>query len=142
MSLFNELVQSARLETRYRSSTTTVHIYHEIGNDAQQRTVRREETWEKQREIGHGAYGSVWLEECFTGFETKVRAVKSIKKCNPYRPSESSNRDFARELGAVTKFSHPKVYYSFLPLHLNSPDEWFILVRDLLRQVKWMVRKR
>ena len=113
MSIFNELVQSARLETGYRSSNTTVHIYHEIGRHASQRSLRREEIWEKKKDIGHGAYGSVWLEECFTGFETKVRAVKSIKKFNPYRPSESSNRDFARELAAVTKFSHPRVCIEF-----------------------------
>jgi serine/threonine protein kinase len=123
MSLFDELVQSARLETRYCSSTTTVHIFYEIGQHADQRRLRREETWVKQKEIGHGAYGSVWLEECSTGLGTKVRAVKSIKKFNPYRPSESSNRDFARELGTVTKFSHPKVCSLFAFYIVVGPND-------------------
>jgi len=109
MNPFQELVNSAQLETQFRSNNTTVHTYHEIGRHASQRRLRREEIWEKKEDIGHGAYGSVWLEQCSTESEIKVRAVKGMKKFNPYKPSESSNRDFVRELGAVIKFSHPKV---------------------------------
>lgn len=108
MDPYLELVESARLETKFHRDITT-HIFHESGSIATQRRLLREETWQYQRAIGQGAYGSVWLEKCATGKEVKVRAVKKIRKFKPNRPSESIGRDFTRELGAVTKFSHSKV---------------------------------
>ncbi|KAF2463303.1 kinase-like protein [Lindgomyces ingoldianus] len=132
MDPYLELVESARLETQFRRDGT-VHTYHESGKHASQRRLHREETWQYQKTIGQGAYGSVWLEKCATEQEIKVRAVKMIREFEPDRPSESTGRDFTRELGAVTKFSHPKYEPCFVKSFgwYENPEAIFIAMEYL-----------
>jgi hypothetical protein len=102
----SELVEYSRLDARIYP-THTVHIHHEPGRSASLRRSRREERWEWDRPLGRGSYGSVWLEKCVLGQnEVKVRAVKEIRK-----PQQSINPvDHSRELEAIAKFSHSRVF--------------------------------
>ncbi|KAF3479608.1 uncharacterized protein GIQ15_06584 [Arthroderma uncinatum] len=72
---------------------------------------RREERWKNIKEIGQGAYGKVWLQECMSNDkDRRLRAVKSIPKSA--RPSEAV--DYTHELLAIAKFSQPKYEDFFL----------------------------
>lgn len=107
-----DLVLDSKLETRFASDEYTCHFYNESGTTSRQRTVQREEYWKRQKHIGGGSYGSVWLEECIQGrSEVQLRAVKQITK----PPTSSRLIDCYRELEAIAKFSHPKVGSSTLP---------------------------
>lgn len=105
MARLPDLVRDSQLDVELRDGCT-VHVYFESSLSSRQRAIRREETWKQGRQIGGGAFGSVWLETCTSGVqEGAVRAVKKIAV------RRINNRDavYIRELEAITKFSHPKV---------------------------------
>ncbi|KAK8017869.1 calcium/calmodulin-dependent protein kinase type 1B [Apiospora rasikravindrae] len=132
-----DLVQDSRLETEALGSCIQ-HVFYETGRTALERRVRRIEQWVRQGFLGAGAYGTVNLEKCVTdGDQTaRLRAVKQIKKY--IVPGEEL--DYARELEAVIKFSHPRYSHCFVTSHgwYESDDSVFITMeylayRDLQR---------
>ena len=105
MSRRSDLVQDAELLTRF-DPRHTVHIYNEIGSNGFDRSVRREEYWERQEPLGDGGFGRVWLERCVRGQgEAELRAVKEVMKLRYL----TNQLDYKRELEAITKFSHRNV---------------------------------
>lgn len=103
-SLLSDLVRDSKLETQLLGSSIQ-HIFYDTGSSAKQRRVRREERWARQKFVGQGAYGRVYLEQCETGGSSRLRAVKEIKKS----VTIGEEIDYMRELEAVAKFSHQKV---------------------------------
>ena len=100
-----ELVKLSKLETQFNPDCT-VHIRYE--SSVRRTKVRKEETWRKERDLGRGAFGVVWLERCVQGnTEGQVRAVKKIQRLQ--------DGEYYRELEAISLFSHDRVYnyYSF-----------------------------
>ena len=105
MSRVSDLVQDAELQTRFDPGYT-VHIYTETGSTVRERVISREEHWKRQKFVGRGSYGNVWLEQCVKGQrEVEFRAVKEVVKF----PHDSKKIDYNRELEAISKFSHRKV---------------------------------
>ncbi len=105
LSRISDLVQDAELQTRFHPEYT-VHIYTETGPTVQERAILREEYWKRQKFVGGGSYGRVWLEKCVKGQrEVELRAVKEVVKS----PHASKQIDYHRELEAMSKFSHRKV---------------------------------
>lgn len=105
MTRIPDIVRDFELQTRFLPDCSdTIHTYHESDLASGRRLVVREEHWRRQREIGSGTYGNVWLERCIKGGRSgvKVRAVKQL-------PTAYSDIDYHRELEAITRFSHPKV---------------------------------
>ncbi|KAK3169499.1 hypothetical protein OEA41_008882 [Lepraria neglecta] len=95
-------VQDAELQTRFHPEST-VHIYTETGPTVRERAILREEHWKRQKFIGGGSFGNVWLERCVQGRrEVGLRAVKEVIKS----PHDSKQIDYNRELEAISKFSH------------------------------------
>ena len=107
----SDLVRDSKIETE-DLGTCILHVFHETGQSASERRVRREERWMRQALLGRGAYGTVYLEKCGHGGSEKPRAVKEIKKVLvPYK-----QLDYSRELEAIMKFSHERVgSYSMFP---------------------------
>jgi hypothetical protein len=102
----SDLVRDSKLDTRFESDYT-VHTYHQHGLNYHRRPVQREEFWRRERQLGSGAFGIVWLEKCVLDQENvRLRAVKQILK---RRLRGVPQLDYARELEAIAKFSHPKV---------------------------------
>jgi len=102
----SDLVADSRIEASFPPGTNqTRHIRDSLGTSARRRVVQTEETWERQRKIGSGTFGVVWLEKCITGPpKNTLRAVKQI------RMEESSTMaDYHRELTTIAKFSKAKV---------------------------------
>lgn len=110
MARVSDLVQDAELQTRFHPEYT-IHSYTETGSTVQERAILREEHWKRQKLIGGGSYGRVWLEQCVKGQrEVELRAVKEVVKSL----HTSKQVDYNRELEAISKFSHRKVLYSTL----------------------------
>lgn len=124
----SDLVQDSKIETRLVGDHF-VHVFYDSGTSAQDRFLRREEEWVRQRVLGHGTFGTIYLEKCVSGRrKSDLRAVKEIKKI----VLENEQLDCARELEAVAKFSHPKVRHCLArlsnqcgivlkPLHNSTP---------------------
>lgn len=105
MSNIPDLVRDSRLETRFHTKYTA-HRFHELDLTNGAKTVIRVEYWQRQRRIGGGSYGRVWLERCVKGGrDHDVRAVKEIDK----PPQARKHINYHRELEAIAKFSHDRV---------------------------------
>lgn len=105
MSHIPDLVRDSRLETQFRPKYLR-HRYHESDSTQGERVVVRQEYWKRERCIGGGSYGRVWLERCLKGEKDySIRAVKEIQK--PKQSAKAS--DYNRELEAIAKFSHERV---------------------------------
>lgn len=101
-----DLVQVSKLDTRFHSDPESIqHVKYVSGSTSRQRRIHKEEYWNRERGLGHGSFGIVWLERCVQG-DTKgeVRAVKGIRKLE--------SGDYYRELEAIALFSHAKVSLS------------------------------
>jgi hypothetical protein len=104
----SDLVRDSRLTTRFiPDRALTQHVSHHSSRSARQRRIRVEETWQRHQELGNGTFGQVWLERCVAGpRDGQLRAVKAIPKDR----TSSANIDYARELEAMAKFSHDRVW--------------------------------
>lgn len=92
----------SQLETEFASDSETIHVYREVDPITHQ-IIHRKEHWEQRWQIGRGASGDVWSEECTKGGRgVQVRAVKRI-----WLGKESAN--IQRELEAIVRFSNPEV---------------------------------
>ena len=112
MARLPDLVRDSKLETHFLHGNIaeTVHTYNEPDPTSQRRLVSRSEHWQRQTRIGGGGFGSVWLEKCTKGHrDIQVRAVKRIEI--------SARVDYNRELEAIAKFSHRKVWLYQLTVH-------------------------
>ena len=97
-----DLVRVSKLETEFSLNPEyTQHVQYVSGTTLRQRRVRKEERWKREKTLGNGSFGIVWLERCVQGDgEGKVRAVKKVQKLD--------SSDYHRELEAIALFSHSK----------------------------------
>ena len=115
-----DLVHVSKLDTQFHSDPEyTQHVKYVSSSTTKQRRTRKEEKWKRERGLGQGGFGIVWLEQCIQGdSKGKVRAVKKIPKL------KSDN--YTRELEAIALFSHTKVS---LPFSLIHPSSFLQLLR-------------
>jgi serine/threonine protein kinase len=108
MSRISDLVRDSKLFTEFTSECTTHTFFGStlVPGKKRARRQRREERWTKSKRLGHGSFGVVWLEECVTGRNGRLRAVKEIRKETVGFQEEEYNR----ELEAIAKFSHARVW--------------------------------
>jgi hypothetical protein len=106
MARLPDLVRDSQLDVEFRDGCT-VHRYFESSLASRQRTVLRGETWKQERQVGGGGFGSVWLETCTSGRQKGV--VRAVKKIAVGRNC-ARDAAYIRELEAIAKFSHPKVW--------------------------------
>jgi hypothetical protein len=103
MSRVPDWVVDSKLETHFLPGAKheTVHTYYEQ-ESVTQRPIKKSEHWQREKKIGDGGFGEVWLEKCTKGKNhgNHVRATKEM--------SVRRQVDYARELEAIAKFSHPK----------------------------------
>jgi len=105
-----DLVLDSRLETIFDDENRTGqtgHVYVEADSTLQQRAVKRVEWWRRERCIGSGGCGTVYLERCVSGEKNvRARAVKTIQVVSSGKGRASF---YDRELEAIAKFSQEKV---------------------------------
>lgn len=101
MSDLNELtdlVRHSRLDAAFQKDVTIHKLLRNRGG------LQHHETWIREKKIGHGGFGEVWVErrwENTTGagqLKAEFRAVKCIH-------ASSERRDYMRELEALATFS-------------------------------------
>jgi calcium/calmodulin-dependent protein kinase I len=66
----SDVVRDWKLETEVHS-TYIKHIDYENGLSARERHVRREHKWKRERLLGKGGYGAVYLEKMYTGYQAR-----------------------------------------------------------------------
>ncbi|KAJ5393853.1 uncharacterized protein N7487_011494 [Penicillium crustosum] len=98
-----ELVNDMKLSAKVTAEGTYHDTFEPVfSRGTGGRWSQRKELWKKERPLGHGTYGDVWLER-YTASETKTkfRAVKTIRKLK-----DTSHSDYlTQELEALAKFS-------------------------------------
>lgn len=93
----------------FRLDAVVSHDYTE------HRTIRRNrkrvERWKREKWLGRGAYGKVWLE---TAHKSKARAVKEVDK--------HIHMDHLKEIRAIAKFSKVPalIQMRILPIFLHA----------------------
>ncbi|KAJ5958090.1 Tetratricopeptide-like helical [Penicillium vulpinum] len=127
-----DLVLDSKLETYYLPDCTveTVHAYHEPNPNSRRRLVTRTEHWRREKKIGSGAYGSVWLEKCTQGARSdrEIRAVKQIEISGRFGAI-----DYNRELEAIAKFSHSRYERCFVKsLGWYDSPEYLLIAMEYL----------
>ncbi|KAK3377072.1 kinase-like domain-containing protein, partial [Lasiosphaeria ovina] len=103
-----DLVADSRLESIV-NDTHTIHTFYESNPTTGNRHMKREERWTWKRDLGRGGYGTVRLETSQSGDQTRVRAIKEIR-----RTKDTSSGDFIRELEAIAKFSGRRYRHYFV----------------------------
>jgi hypothetical protein len=97
MATSSDLVNYFRLEAKFLDD----HTEHGRERSDPGRGLRKYteiQRWKRIRELGHGGFGDVWLEQEEGG---QLRAVKEIRK----RDEASRKIDYSRELHAMASFS-------------------------------------
>ena len=104
MPPMSDLVKLHKLDTQFDSNYTR-HFRYVRSSGADRKRIWKEERWKRQRRVGRGGYGTVWLEECIYGDpKGQLRAVKEIAK--------HESGDFNRELEAIALFSQDEVGFT------------------------------
>ncbi|MCJ1269155.1 hypothetical protein MMC22_009044 [Lobaria immixta] len=123
----SDLLQVSKLETQFYSDPEyTQHVQYVSGSTPRERKVRKEEKWMRERGLGRGSFGVVWLERCSQGdSKGKVRAVKKVEKLK--------SSDYYRELEAIALFSHSKYERCFVKSFgwYDNSDSIFITMEYL-----------
>ncbi|KAJ5513219.1 hypothetical protein N7463_002771 [Penicillium fimorum] len=104
MPVLPDWVLDYKLETHFipGSRHETVHTYYEQESLSQRRPIQKSVHWRREKKIGDGGFGEVWLERCTkgNGHGRGVRALKQIQV--------RQQINYNRELEAIVKFSHTK----------------------------------
>ena len=101
MAQIPDLVQDSMLDTDFHPDLEqTRHVQYVC--TPKQRKLRKEQIWKREKGLGRGGFGIIWLERCIQGdCKGEVRAVKMIRKLQ--------NSNYYRELEAIAIFSRTKV---------------------------------
>ncbi|KAJ6140713.1 hypothetical protein N7497_011606 [Penicillium chrysogenum] len=136
MAQIPDLIRDSKLETYFLPDCTveTVHRFQESDSASGQRLVTRLEHWRRQRRVGNGGFGTVWLEECIKAGrpggtqDGTVRAVKQIDMDTRF-----GSIDYNRELEAIAKFSHSRYERCFVKSFgwYEGPGQLFIAMEYL-----------
>ncbi|CAH0045857.1 unnamed protein product [Clonostachys solani] len=125
------LVKDSMLQTTFGDDGRSVyHVSYVADAGNQQRQVRRESRWTRERKIGSSASSSTWLEKCISGEEGgQLRAVKEIPKRISSRAADDSGFvDYTKQLEAIAKFSQEEHRARFVQSYGWYENEDAILV--------------
>ncbi|CAG9977325.1 unnamed protein product [Clonostachys byssicola] len=125
------LVKDSMLQTTFGDDNRSFyHVSYVADAGNQQRQVRRESRWTRERKIGSSASSSTWLEKCISGEEGgQLRAVKEIPKRISSRAADASEFvDYTKQLEAIAKFSQEEHRARFVQSYGWYENEDSILV--------------
>lgn len=87
-----------KLKTDFPDEQTVVHTTIKSNLTARQRRIEVKEIWKREKELGAGAFGSVWREKEKAG---QLRAVKILPKV----VLNAMRVDYVRELEVLVELS-------------------------------------
>lgn len=102
----SDLVLDTRIQVEFRHNVTYRHtVESKVSTARHVRRRQRKDTWQVERVLGRGSYGTVMLYKCLTSEgPAELQAVKRIEKA-----VVSKGIDYYEELEAIAKFSQKKV---------------------------------
>src|ERR1700748_1837919 len=111
MSLTGEAPDSsgslARVQdTKLNANVTLTYTEHVFAQRGRHRGPR--EIWRRQSRLGHGSFGTVWLEKCDKPYRMNTLPLRAVKEIH-LQSGPKDSVDYTRELEAFAKFSQPKV---------------------------------
>jgi serine/threonine protein kinase len=116
-------LKQARLQATFDSEDDPQVTYHTFRN-AIEPTTTREEQWERQKSLGCGGFGTVYLEKCtgVTGHvehddDDKMGELRAVKRIQKAKNQSSLSKTSVRELNSLICFSGPAV--SLAPMLLD-----------------------
>ncbi|KAI1179947.1 kinase-like domain-containing protein [Nemania sp. FL0916] len=117
-------VQDSRWEVEFKPNP---HYPSQVVNTQPSgRRLLHQEIWIRERILGHGGFGVVWLEKAHSSNQLSagVRAVKELK----LGQEDDRRRECIQELEALIKFSHRKFVDSFVEFYswFENKDSLFI----------------
>ncbi|KAI0515146.1 kinase-like domain-containing protein [Xylaria bambusicola] len=119
-----ESVRDSRWEADFEPNP---HVPYQTTNTLLSgRRLLKQEIWTRQKRLGHGGFGVVWLERAHSANQssTRLRAVKELRVGR----EDLRRRDCIRELQVLVKFSQQKFVGSFVEFYnwYESNDALFI----------------
>jgi hypothetical protein len=113
----SDFIKDTRLEIEVFADHTIQTTFVSNPTTGQRRT-QVHERWQRTKELGHGSFGVVRLEECTTGPSLgELRAVKELRK-----GTVDVSPNYYKELEAIAKFSQERVGT------LDTLDKEYILI--------------
>jgi hypothetical protein len=114
MSLASEFSDSSEAsarvqDTKLNANVTPNHTEHIFARHGRGGGPR--EIWLRQSRLGHGSFGTVWLEKCERPYRRDMPPLRAVKEIH-LQPGSNNQVDYTRELDAFAKFSQPKVSLS------------------------------
>ncbi|KAK0653022.1 kinase-like domain-containing protein [Cercophora newfieldiana] len=101
-------VDKMRLDVVALDDETLRHTYLREENGIR---VRVQDVWQRQKALGQGGFGSVWLDGCVSG--PRAGELQAVKEINLF-PETGKAIDFNRELEALAMFSGEKYQDCFV----------------------------
>ncbi|KAI1357588.1 kinase-like domain-containing protein [Xylaria arbuscula] len=122
----SDLVRDARLTTTDRGGEVVHTIYSSTLE--QPRPVLVEQSWKREKRLGFGSFGVVWLESCTNTPPGKIKGQRAVKEIAKERGMVSTLRQFTDELETIFKFSHDRYLTWFTRSYgwWETPDAIFI----------------
>lgn len=101
-----EAVRDSRWEADFQPNPS--YPSYTVNTQRAGRRIIRREVWIREKRLGHGGFGVVWLEKAHSINQLSVdkRAVKELRIAQDDR----RRRECIHELVALVKFSQKKVY--------------------------------
>ncbi|KAJ6186651.1 hypothetical protein N7519_007952 [Penicillium mononematosum] len=96
MSSVPDWVLDSKLETHFLpgSKHETVHTYYEQ-ESLSQRPIKKSEYWQRERKIGGGGFGEVWLEKC-TNVKNNGHHVRATKQMEVDQQIDYAHQQYER----------------------------------------------
>ncbi|KAJ5966782.1 hypothetical protein N7501_003030 [Penicillium viridicatum] len=96
MPTIPDWVLDSKLETHFPpgSKYETVHTYYEQ-ESLSQRPIKKSEHWQREKKIGDGGFGEVWLERCTKG-SSHGHDVRAIKQMEVRRQVDYGHQQYER----------------------------------------------
>ncbi|KAK5635897.1 hypothetical protein RRF57_011609 [Xylaria bambusicola] len=119
-----ESVRDSRWEADFQPNP---HVPYQTTNTSLSgRRLLRQEIWIRQKRLGHGGFGVVWLERAHPANQSSIR-LRAVKELRVGR-EDLRRSDYIRELQALVKFSQQKFVGSFVEFYnwYESNDALFI----------------
>ncbi|KAK0611936.1 kinase-like domain-containing protein [Immersiella caudata] len=127
-----DIVVATELESDVCAGYTIHYVYEPHPNSANKRPLKTEQRWDRERELGSGGFGTVWLEKCTRGpKQGGLRAVKEIRCRTPAGTTPSS--ECARELEAISMFSQGPYRHCFV-----QSQGWYETVNTVYVAMEFM----
>jgi hypothetical protein len=109
----SDLIDFFKLNATFDPVTSsTCEIIQTSDRTQRKRQITLVKNWKRTKRLGHGAFGTVWLEREGNDPEAKQRQeTRAVKELAKGRSTNASRIDYTRELLALGRLSKVSIQY-------------------------------